>query len=571
MHSVAAEPDRQWWCDAVIYEIYVRSFQDGNGDGVGDLAGIRQRLPYVAALGVDAVWLTPFFESPGRDHGYDISGYTAVDPSMGDLAEVDGLLAEAHELGLRVLIDFVPNHTSDLHPWFLDARLARTAQHHSWYLWAEPAQGGGPPNNWLSVFGGPAWTYEPDLSQYYMHSIMPSMPDLNWRDPELEQAMFDVLRFWLDRGVDGVRVDCAHYLMKHPSLPDNPPATPGVLAFHRPMGDYDEQRHVYDKGHPDIHGVYQRLRAVLDGYGSGSRSRVSVGEVHVFDLREWASYYGEQLDELHLPFNFGLLIAPWRADAIAQLIDRIEAAVPPGAWPTWVMGNHDEPRVASRVGPGQARVAMMLLLTLRGTPTIFAGDELGLPSATPLAAGHDPWAMTDPALSRDPARAPMPWTAAAHRGFTGRAAGAWQPTYPSNVSDVAAQTADPASLLTLTRDLLRLRRDSPALRAGSYRPVDALPEPVLGYVRSYADEQVMVLLNLGDRTESVRVARPDRIRLTTGQQPPRIADGAIALGAGEGVIVDVSTTTGPTTELGAATARRIVAAQPEHDRLRSNA
>jgi alpha-glucosidase len=542
-----ADLDRPWWQDAVIYEIYVRSFQDGNGDGVGDLRGVRQRLPYVAALGVDAIWLTPFFESPGRDHGYDISDYTAVDPAMGDLAEVDLLLAEAHKLGLRVLIDFVPNHTSDLHPWFLDARMARTARHHRWYIWADAARDGGPPNNWLSVFGGSAWTYEPEVGQYYLHSIMASMPDLNWRDHELEQAMFDVLRFWFDRGIDGVRVDCAHYLMKDPKLRDNPPAAPGAIAFHRPMGDYDKQLHLYDKGHADVHGVYRRMRSVLDGYGSGSKSRLSIGEVHVFDLPEWAGYYGGQLDELHLPFNFGLLTVPWRAEAIARLVDQIEAALPPGAWPTWVMGNHDEARMASRVGPEQARVAMMLLLTLRGTPTVFQGDELGLPSADPLSTGHDPWALVDATLSRDPARAPMPWTADLHRGFTERAAGAWQPTYPLNVSDMEAQSADPASMLTLTRDLLRLRRDNSALRLGSYRRVDALPEHVLGYYRCHDGERVMALLNLGDRTALLRLARPDRILLTTEPQQSRVTDDSIALGAGVGVIVDVSRRVMPTT------------------------
>jgi alpha-glucosidase len=531
---------RPWWRDAVVYEIYVRSFQDGNADGIGDLAGVRARLAYLAELGVDAVWLTPFFCSPGRDHGYDISDYTDVDPLLGTLAEVEGLIRDAHAAGLRILIDFVPNHSSDQHPWFLDARSCRSSTHRHWYTWADPAPDWSPPNNWLSVFGGPAWTFDPTTGQYYLHSIMPGMPDLNWRHPPVAQAMFDVVRFWLDRGVDGLRIDCAHYLMKDPQLRDNPPAGPGALAFHRPMGAYDTQLHLYDKGHPDIHQLYRRLRGLLDGYGTGQDEKVSVGEVHVFDLPEWASYYGRDLDEMHLPFNFGLLTVPWRAPAIAELIERIETVLPAGAWPNWVLGNHDEARVASRVGRQQARVAMMLLLTLRGTPILFQGDELGLPDAAPIPGGEDPWGRTDPALSRDRARAPMPWTAGAHRGFTASPTGAWLPTYRQPGLDAQNQTGQPDSMLELTRRLLRPRRNSPALRSGDITLLTNMPADVLGYQRTSPGEQLLILLNLG--TTQHRLATPTRAHLaiSTHPEPPALTDGRITLRADEGVILRAS-------------------------------
>jgi alpha-glucosidase len=532
-----ADTERPWWHGAVLYEIYVRSFQDSDGDGIGDLAGVHARLDYLTELGVDAVWLTPFFPSPGRDHGYDVAEYEDVDPRLGDLAEFDALLRDAHRRGLRVLIDFVPNHTSIDHPWFSESRSSRASARRNWYSWADPADDGGPPNNWLSVFGGPAWTFDERTRQYYLHSIMPSMPDLNWRHRPVEDAMRAAVQFWLNRGVDGLRIDCAHYLMKDPQLRDNPPAPLGALAFHRPMGAYDTQVHLHDKGHPDIHGVYRRMRSVLDDYGHGDRERISIGEVHVFDPKEWASYFGSDRDEMHSPFAFGLLAAKWTAEAIRGAVNSVESVLPAGGWPVWALGNHDEARVASRVGAAQARTAMMLLLTLHGTPVLFQGEELALPSAESSAGGaRDPWASADPALSRDPARGPMPWTAGTHRGFTVNPEGPWLPAYRQPRIDVHSQELDNASMLSYTRNLLRLRKDTPALRFGAIRLEPGLPAEVLGYRRCLDNQEVLVMLNLG--AAGHRIDIPDQAALLLSTRPGRtVESGSIALAPHEGLVI----------------------------------
>ncbi|ATL25717.1 alpha-amylase family glycosyl hydrolase [Streptomyces formicae] len=489
-----------WWQGAVVYQIYPRSFADHDGDGVGDLQGVIDRLDHVAGLGVDAIWLSPFYRSPMRDFGYDVSDHTDVDPLFGDLDTFDRLLTAAHERGLRLLVDYIPNHTSSDHPWFTAARSGRDDPHRDRYVWRPPAPGGGPPNNWLSVFGGgPAWTYDEATGEYYLHSFLPTMPDLNWREPAVREAMFDVARFWLDRGVDGFRIDCAHFPMKDPHLRDNPPAADGALAMHRPYGDYDTQQHVHDKGHPDNHGLYRELRKLLESYAPGG-SRIAVGEVHVFDWAEWATYYGEQLDELHMPFNFGLLQTPWRADDVRDLIARIDSVLPEGAWPSWVVGNHDEPRVASRIGEAQARVAMLLLLTLRGTPTLYAGDELALPDAdVPPHLVQDPWGRTGQALGlgRDPQRSPMLWSAAPGAGFTRDDVTPWLPFADDPaVRGVEAQDGRPGSMLTLTRALLRLRAERPELRGGAQTLLSELPEGVVGYLRHTEGSALLVLLNL---------------------------------------------------------------------------
>ncbi|MEV0223924.1 alpha-amylase family glycosyl hydrolase [Streptomyces sp. NPDC050704] len=496
-----------WWRTAVIYQIYPRSFADSDGDGVGDIPGITGHLDHLVRLGVDAVWISPFYRSPMRDFGYDISDHRAVDPLFGDLDDVRRLLEEAHRRNLRVLVDYVPNHTSSDHPWFRESAEGRDSARRDWYVWRDPAPGGGPPNNWLSVFGGgPAWTFDERSGQYYLHSFLPSMPDLNWRHPQVEQAMFDVVRFWLDTGVDGFRVDCAHFLMKDPQLRDNPPAVPGALAMHRPYGAYDEQDHLHDKGHEDVHGIYRRLRVLLDSY-AGTDSRIAIGEVHVFDWDEWAGYYGPELDELHMPFNFGLLQTKWDAANVTELVRAVELALPPGAWPNWVLGNHDEPRITSRLGADQARVAMLLAFTLRGTPTLYYGDELGLPDAhVPPHLAQDPWARTGAGLGlgRDPQRSPMLWQDAPNAGFTASDTTPWLPLAADPAThSAAAQWDHPDSTLRLTQSVLRLRRSLPALHSGGQRLLGGLPDGVIGYVRYAGQEGAVVLLNLMETEVSV--------------------------------------------------------------------
>ncbi len=381
---------RPWWQTGVVYQIYPRSFVDGSGDGVGDLSGVTSRLDHLSeTLGLDALWLSPFYPSPMADFGYDVADYTDVDPLFGSLDDFDALVAAAHGRGLRVLVDWVPNHTSDRHPWFVEARSSRSSPKRGWYVFRDPAPSGGPPNNWLSVFGGSAWQWDGATSQYYLHSFLAEQPDLDWRCPELRAAMLDVLRFWLDRGVDGFRIDVAHYLMKDPALRDNPPRPGGGTTFHRSYGEYDSQLHVHDKAHEDVHGVFREIRRLVDGH-PGPGERVTIGEIHEPDLARWASYYGEALDELHMPFDFGLLGAPWTAAAVRGHVDRVEAALPPGAWPSHVLGNHDEPRLASRLGEAGSRLAAMLLLTLRGTPTLYAGDEIGTPEVAVPAERQRP-------------------------------------------------------------------------------------------------------------------------------------------------------------------------------------
>lgn len=493
------QPLPLWWQQAVIYQVYPRSFRDSNGDGIGDLVGIIDRLDYLSGtLGVDAVWLSPFYPSPMVDFGYDVANFTDVDPLFGDLATFDRLVAAAHERGLRIIIDWIPNHTSDQHPWFQAARSAREDPKRDWYIWADAKADGSPPNNWLSVFGGGAWSWDQPTRQYYLHSFLQSQPDLNWRNPAVQAAMFDTLRFWLERGVDGFRVDAAHLIMKDPALRDNPPNPFGALHMHKAFGAYDSQLHLYDKGHPDIHQVYRDVRRLLDAY-SAERPRVSVAEIHVFDLPEWVSFYGAALDEIHMPFNFGLLRAPWTAQGVRAVVDALEAALPASAWPNYVLGNHDEPRIASRIGPERARLAMMLLLTLRGTPTLYYGDELGMRDA-PIRSEEiqDPWEKNVPGLGlgRDPQRTPMRWSAAPNAEFCPPGAKPWLPMGADwRQVNVAAEREDPASMLSLTRHLLALRRGSLALSIGIYTPVEDVPEDCFVFRREWDGKRMLVALN----------------------------------------------------------------------------
>ena len=547
MERPAGDP-ALWWQRGVVYQIYPRSFADASGDGVGDLPGVIDRLDYLSdTLGVEAIWLSPFYRSPMRDFGYDISDHTDVDPLFGDLGDFDRLVSEAHRRGLKVIVDYVPNHTSIDHRWFVESRAARDAGKRDWYFWRDPRPDGSEPNNWISIFGGPAWALDERTGQYYLHLFDESMPDVNWREPAARRAMLDVIRFWLDRGVDGFRIDVAHLIMKDPQLRDNPPNPhAGRGDFHKALGDYDTQLHVYDKAHPDVHGVYRELREMVDGHDR-SRARVTIGEIHEYDWTTWASYYGETLDELHMPFNFVLLNTEWTAAGVRAAVAGLEAALPEGAWANWVVGNHDEPRVATRMGACGARLAMMLLLTLRGTPTIYNGDELGLENVeVPPGLVRDPMELLRPGLGlgRDPARGPLPWTSGPGAGFSSSPeAEPWLPL-PAGAErlSVEAQLRDPRSMLSLTRRLLAVRRTSPALEVGAYRELEDTTEDCFCFVREEGGARVLVALNFGGggRTLDLRALGSGAIAVSTGMDRDGAADlTRLSLSAQEGLVVEL--------------------------------
>ncbi len=482
-------PARTWWKNGVIYQIYPWSLQDTDGDGIGDLAGIRSRLDHIVELGVDAIWISPIYPSPMADNGYDVADYCDINPLFGTLADFDALIADAHARGLKLILDFVPNHTSDEHPWFVESRASRTNPKRDWYIWRDAKPDGSPPNNWLSNFGGPAWQWDETTGQYYYHAFLTKQPDLNWRNPDVRQAMYDALRFWLDRGVDGFRVDVIWHLMKDADFRDNPPNP----AWHPGRPEIDSLLQIHSTDQPEIHAVIAEMRQVLDAYPQ----RVLIGEIYL-PIERLVTYYGRDLTGAHLPFNFQLIQAAWNAPAITRLIQDYEAALPEGGWPNWVLGNHDQPRIAARVGDAQARVAAMLLLSLRGTPTLYYGDEIGLARVDiPPDRVQDPWEKSEPGLGfgRDPQRTPMQWDASPGAGFT--TGEPWLPLSADRaVRNVAALSDDPGSILSLYRRLLALRRGTSALSIGDYRAIGN-DGAVLGFERTGAGETIAVILNFG--------------------------------------------------------------------------
>ncbi len=488
-----------WWRHGVIYQIYPRSFQDSDGDGIGDLQGVRHRLDHLAELGVDALWLSPIYPSPMADFGYDVADYCDVDPNFGGLADFDALVADCHERGLRLIVDFVPNHTSDRHPWFLESRAGRDRRRRDWYLWRDPAADGGPPNNWLSSFGGPAWTLDPASGQYYCHSFLAQQPDLNWRHPDVRAAMLEAMRFWLRRGVDGFRLDVIYHLVKDELFRDNPPNpafVPGTDPAHRLLPVHTADR-------PEVQEILAEMRRLVDAFGDADSARMLVAETYL-PIERLAAYYGRAGSPgAHLPFNFHLIGAPWQAEAIDRLVRRYEQALPEGAAPNWVLGNHDRSRIASRVGLAGARLAAMLLLTLRGTPTLYYGDELGLADvAIPADEVQDPFEKNLPGLGlgRDPVRTPMPWSDLPQGGFTtGRPWLRLNEDWPAR--NVAAQAAEDASMLQLYRRLLALRRTHPALNSGAWQALGTSGD-LLAFARVRDAETVWIVLNFGaDRAE----------------------------------------------------------------------
>jgi alpha-glucosidase len=525
-----------WWQRGVIYQIYPRSFQDSDGDGIGDLPGILTRLDYLQWLGVTAVWISPIYPSPMADFGYDISDYEDIDPLFGAGSDFERLVTELHRRDLKLILDFVPNHTSDQHPWFRASRSSRSDPQRNWYIWREPAAGGGPPTNWRSEFGGPAWTLDETTGEYYYHAYLPQQPDLNWREPAVRHAMHQVMRFWLDRGVDGFRVDAIHMLVENESLQDNPED-----PLWRPgMSPARQLLRVHTSDRPETHHMIAGMRRVLDGYDD----RVLIGEAYL-PIDRLMLYYGESLAGFHLPFNFHLLSTVWNAAAIAALVRTYEAALPPGGWPNWVLGNHDRSRLISRVGGiAQARLAAMLLLTLRGTPTLYYGDELGMSDAhVPAHLVQDPWEKNVPGLGlgRDPCRSPMQWSSAQGAEFTNGVP--WLPLGADfERVNVVAESADAHSMLSLYRALLRLRQSEPALAVGAYREVRSDAD-VFIYEREYDQRRMLIALNFGAQACSMRLPDGDpSVVLST--DPGRLPGGrcdALDLAALEGVVAVLKT------------------------------
>lgn len=499
-----------WWRQAVLYHIYPLSFSDSNGDGYGDLTGIYSRLDYLSWLGVGAVWLSPIYRSPMKDWGYDIADHTAIDPIFGDLFNFDKLLAAVHERGMKLLLDFVPNHTSDQHAWFKESRRDRINVKRDWYIWAKAKADGSVPNNWLSQFGGSAWTLDPTTGEYYLHSFLSEQPDLNWRNPEVRAAMLDVMRFWLARGVDGFRTDAVYGLVKDEQLRDNPPNPRFVLGVTDPA---EEFLRIHSSGQQGLTGVINSFCNVLaenDGRFLVSEAYLNVAGMH-------ALYGACTAHHLHAPFNFDLMTLPWSAGAFREFIDEYEASIGPDDLPNYVLGNHDRVRLASRVGAGKARLLALLQLTLHGMPVIYYGDELGLTNSVVAdESGRDPWGVRVPGygFGRDGERSPMPWSTQSHGGFSSHKP--WLPLGANAVTaNVESEQAHAGSLLHMYRRLIKLRRQSSALLDGKYKAVASTSEAIFAFTRTSATQQLLVVLNFSNEPAKFTQQRPRRLIVGT--------------------------------------------------------
>jgi len=528
-----------WWQRGIIYQIYPRSFQDSNRDGIGDLDGILARLDYLVELGIDAIWISPIFPSPMADFGYDISDYTAIDPQFGNLAGFDRLVAAVHRHGLKIILDYVPNHTSDQHPWFRASRSSRRDPKRDWYVWRDGKADGSPPNNWISEFGGSAWQWDEATGQYYYHAFLKEQPDLNWRNPQVAEAMLAVMRFWLDRGVDGFRVDAIHHLIEAEHLRDNPPDP----DWRQGQSPARRLIRLYSLDQEETHDAIAAMRALTDRYDG---ERVLIGEANL-PIDQLMAYYGTHSPGFHLPFNFHLIKTRWEPGAIAALIEEYESALSAGAarWPNWVLGNHDRPRVATRVGREQARVAAMLLLTLRGTPTIYQGDEIGLvDTKIPPWRVQDPWEKNVPGLGlgRDPQRSPMQWDDSRNAGFTCGAP--WLPLGDDYARvNVAAQAKDPRSMLALYRALIALRRREGALSVGIHLRAIAVGS-ILTFRRFHKGRWIKVALNFSAQPQQLDVDPSERWRILLSTELDRSNDGVASLlhlRANEGVVLGRTT------------------------------
>jgi alpha-glucosidase len=518
--------DLAWWQSAVIYEIYPRSFQDSNGDGIGDLDGIIQRLDYLVKLGVDAIWVAPIYRSPMADFGYDVADYCGVDPIFGTMQDFDRLLEEAHRRDLKVILDFVPNHSSDQHPWFIESRSSRENPKRNWYLWRDE------PNNWGSNFGGSGWEWDERTNQSYYHSFLKEQPDLNWRNPEVRTAMYDALRFWLDKGVDGFRVDVMWLIIKDDQYRDNPPNPqygPGQSSGNSFLP-------VYNSNRPEVHAVVAEMRAIIDSYPG----RVLIGEIYL-PLNDLMTYYGQDLKGAHLPFNFLLLQSAWNAHAVAQVISEYIGVLPPGAWPNWVLGNHDNPRIATRVGVLQAPIAAMLLLTLLGTLTIYYGEELGMTNVLiPTEDVQDPAEKNQPGIGmgRDPERAPMSWDRSNTAGFTrGRP---WLPLGADHWAvNVEVEEGNEASVLNLYRRLIALRRAHSVLAVGVVSSV-TVSGNLLSFERVAENERLLVFLNFGHSPVQATTEAGIVIAGTDSRHNLERVNNLIELQGSEGLVIAVT-------------------------------
>jgi alpha-glucosidase len=531
---------RPWWEGAVFYQIYPRSFADSNGDGIGDLAGISGKLDYLRDLGVDALWISPFFKSPMKDFGYDVSDYRAIDPMFGSLADLKHLVAEARRRGIRIVLDLVANHSSDEHPWFVEARSSRESPKHGWYLWVPEA--GRPPNNWKAVFElGSAWHPNPATGERYLGTFTRHQPEFDWRNPELREAFYGIMRYWYGLGIDGFRLDVATAYLKDAELRSNPFSFRAVPDFF--------QRHVHDRNQAEVHGIFREMRGVADAAGD----RVLIGETHGQDPELAASCHGEAGDELHMAFNFEFLYRPWGAAAFRESAERWYEALPEGAWPNFTLSNHDQPRHAWRYRSGarteaRARVAAAMLLTIRGTPFLYYGEEIGMTcERLPRAALRDPlgiatWPLRS--LGRDPERTPMQWDSGPNAGFT--AGIPWLPVNSDHGSrNTAIQEGDPSSLLSWYKALISLRRSRPALREGSISFLDLDPQ-VLAFERAApreggrsGEERLVVLLNFASRPRRVTLGAARAVLLGSARVAgSQLGGDAVELGPCEIVIAE---------------------------------
>jgi alpha-glucosidase len=528
--TAAPAPDDAWWRSGVLYQVYPRSFADTTGDGHGDLQGVIDHLDHLAWLGVDGIWLNPITPSPNADWGYDVSDFTAVDPALGDLDLLDRLVSEAGDRGIRVVLDLVPNHTSDRHPWFVDARSDRAARHRDWYVWADPKPDGSPPNNWRSTFGGPAWTFDAGTGQYYLHNFLAEQPDLNWWNDDVRDAFDGILRWWFDRGIAGFRIDVAHGLVKDRELRDNPVVTDDDHPWLRAQ----ELRPVYNMNRDEVHDVYRRWRAIADAYEPAA---LLLGETWVLDLEALMRFYGKG-DELQLAMNFAFVFAELGPE-LRAVVAATEAALPAGAWPAWSGSNHDAGRFATRWCRGderKMRAAMVILLMLRGTPMLYYGDEIGMTEVqVPRDRLEDPVGIRGwpNEAGRDGARTPMQWAGSPDAGFTRPGVEPWLPVGDAAACNVGDQRRDPASLLRLCRDLIALRRGRPELRTGSSSMLEA---PAAAWVWRRGTDTV-VAVNCSERAVEIVVGPGTILIGTVRDRDGREIDDRLRLDPWEAVVI----------------------------------
>jgi alpha-glucosidase len=530
-----AELAGAWWKTGVIYEIYPRSFADSNGDGIGDLGGVIAHLDHLEWLGVRGIWLSPVSPSPNADWGYDVADYCNVDPDFGTLEALDELIAGSRRRGIEILLDLVPNHTSDQHPWFIDSRASRTSSHRDWYVWADPRPDGSRPNNWVAQFGGAAWTLDPRTDQYYLHNFTAAQPDLNWWNRDVRKAFDEIIEFWWDRGVAGFRIDVCNMIVKDDELRDNPPATDADAVVEQIWG----QRFEFNANRPEVHEILKHWRTRADSYDP---PRVLLGETDVHHLAMIPPFYGNGSDELHLAFSLPWLHSEFDAETLRSVVEATERGLPEGAWPVWTGSNLDTSRLATRWAaghPGKLRCALLMLLTLRGTPVLYQGDEIGLTDGEMTkAALRDPIGLQywPHASGRDPERTPMPWADGPGRGFTSVDAEPWLPISTPDHCDVAGQIGDPDSVLTFTRDLIALRATHPDLHSGAYV---SLPSPP-GTWAWRRGETFTTILNLSDVSVELEIA-PGTVAIGTRRlRDGERVDRALTLDPWEGASVQTT-------------------------------